>query len=87
MIQLCEHELLNFWEVIHQTDDYRLILLPPKMDNLYHSNVGMMIHPRDEAVKLLLQIEEQKQKQENSTSTKPAEVATSAQQYLSLIHI
>lgn len=50
IIQLCEHELLNFWEVLHQTDDYRLILLPSKMDNLYHSNVGVAINPRTKAL-------------------------------------
>ena len=74
MIQLCEHELLNFWEVIHQNDDYRLILLPSKMDNLYHSNIGMVIHPRNEAIRL------QKRKQGNNTRTKAAG-ATSALQY------
>jgi hypothetical protein len=52
IMQFCEHEVMNFWEVIHQTDDYRLILLPPKMDNLYHSNIGIEIHPRNEAIRL-----------------------------------
>lgn len=69
IIQLCEHELLNFWEGIHQTDDYRLILLPPKMDNLYHSNFGIEIHPRNEAIQQQQQTQKQhKQKQHSETS-------------------
>eukprot|EP00984_Skeletonema_dohrnii_P028613 scaffold18662_cov101-Skeletonema_dohrnii-CCMP3373.AAC.6 len=80
MIQLCEHELMNFWEVIHQTDDYRLILLPPKMDNLYHSNVGVEIHPRNEAIKLQ---QTQKQMKDGSPSSQNscASAAASAQEY------
>lgn len=54
IVELCEHETWSFWETIHQdcNDGYRLILLPPKLDHLYHANVGTLIDPRSEALKL-----------------------------------
>ena len=87
IIQLCEHELLNFWEVIHQTDDYRLILLPPKMDDLYHSNIGVLIHPRKEALGLhgsaLKKVIEQNLQAESKVKTDGSQSrrAASAQKY------
>ena len=77
VIQHCEHEALNFWEAIHQTDDYRLILLPPKMDNLYHSNIGTEIHPRNEAVK----IQQTMQKGKKSRQSHNKFVALSLEEY------
>eukprot|EP00980_Cylindrotheca_fusiformis_P008631 scaffold1834_cov101-Cylindrotheca_fusiformis.AAC.2 len=65
VVELCEHEtfaasasasLSSYWEMIHSnvSNGNRLFLLPPKLDHLYHSNVGHLIDPRNEA--LLLQI-------------------------------
>jgi len=60
IVELCEHEVWSYWETIHQGNDFRLILLPPKMDLLYHSNVGVLLDPRKEA----LQMERKMAKQE-----------------------
>mmetsp|Transcript_8861 Transcript_8861/g.21648 ORF Transcript_8861/g.21648 Transcript_8861/m.21648 type:complete len:620 (-) Transcript_8861:336-2195(-) len=32
--------------------DYLLVILPPKMDQLYYSSIGTLLHPREEAAKL-----------------------------------
>ena len=52
MSQFCCFETLSFWETIHQGHGYRLILLPPVMDHLYHSNLGTLIHPKEEGYRL-----------------------------------
>lgn len=48
VVEFCCFETLSFWETIHQGHGYRLILLPPVMDHLYHSNLGTLIHPKEE---------------------------------------
>jgi len=73
IVELCEHGLWSYWETIHQGNDFRLILLPPKMDLLYHSNVGFLLDPREEALKMERKMvkqkgEEQKTKQKTTKS-------------------
>jgi hypothetical protein len=68
IVELCEHETWSYWETIHQDEGYRLILLPPKSDHLYHSNVGTLIDPRDEALKL----SKKKQKEANESKICPS---------------
>jgi len=53
VIEICEHEVLSYWEMVHQNDDYQLIMLPPKMDTPHHSNTGVLVHPRNEAIEQL----------------------------------
>jgi hypothetical protein len=53
IVELCEHESLSYWETIHQHNEFRLIILPPEMDHMYHHNVGTILHPRKEAFKAM----------------------------------
>ena len=62
--EFCEHETLSYWETFHQDTHcgYRLIFLPPKMDLLYHSNIGTKIHPKDVA---------RRERQQDETTKRP----------------
>lgn len=72
IVELCEHDLWSYWETIHQGSDFRLILLPPKMDLLYHSNVGFLLDPREEALKMERKMAKQEENQEGAKlKTKP----------------
>lgn len=70
IVELCEHELWSYWETIHQGYGYRLILLPPRMDLLYHSNIGSLLNPREEALKLERK-KMAKRQQEDSEELRP----------------
>ena len=53
--EFVEHEALDYWGTSpiplssSSLSDYRLVLLPPKMDAMYHKNVGTLLHPKQEA--------------------------------------
>jgi hypothetical protein len=47
--EFCEHEALTYWTIFHQEAEYRMVLLPSKMDQLYGSNLGTMLHPQEVA--------------------------------------
>jgi hypothetical protein len=44
----------NSWKTYADTHhpDYLLVILPPKMDQLYHPSTGTLLHPREEAAAL-----------------------------------
>ena len=49
--------------------DYLLVILPPKMDQLYYSSTGILFHPREEAAKLRKDAAEKKTATKASSTT------------------
>ncbi|CAJ1956051.1 unnamed protein product [Cylindrotheca closterium] len=70
IVELCEHELWSYWETIHEEGDYRLILLPPQMDLLYHSNVGSLLNPRQEALAMERKMQKAEDAKRKATKSK-----------------
>jgi hypothetical protein len=52
----------NSWKTYTDADhpDYLLVILPPKMDQLYYSSTGILLHPQEEAATLQKIIAEKK---------------------------
>ena len=61
-----EHEssfnISNSWKTYAdpQHFDYLLVILPTNMDRLYYSTTGILLHPREESVKLQILAAEKK---------------------------
>ena len=64
VVELCSFDAMNFWETLYQANGFRLLLLPPEMDHLYHSNLGTLVHPKEEGLRL-------QQNKTNKTKTSP----------------
>jgi hypothetical protein len=45
--EFCKHEAFTYWTIFHQEAKYCLVLLPSKMDQLYGSNLGTMMHSQE----------------------------------------